>query len=88
MTKWNDSSLDRVDSNDESFLNTRDLLPPEEQPCVEETDVAMETPSQLGDLWREYHSLVKAIRQQRDPALELRLTVVMYDLGLYRPSPP
>lgn len=40
------------------------------------------------NLWKEYHSLVHALRKRRDPTLELRLTVVMMDLGLYQPSPP
>jgi hypothetical protein len=49
---------------------------------------AYEAPDFLDNLWREYHALVAALRKRRDPALELRLTVVMIDLGLYSPSPP
>lgn len=43
------------------------------------------------DLWQEYRRLVETLREQgkrRDVALEMRLTVVMMDLGMYQPSPP
>lgn len=45
----------------------------------------------LVELWQEYRTLVNTLRKQgihRDVALEMQLTVVMMDLGLYRPSPP
>jgi len=54
-------------------------------------NVATSTSNQIDELWREYRTLVGALREQgrhRDIALEMRLRVVMMDLGLYQPSPP
>ena len=45
----------------------------------------------LDELWLEYKRLIDTLKRQRrcrDVALEMRLRVVMMDLGLYQPSPP
>ena len=45
----------------------------------------------IAKLWLEYEALVNTLRKQgrrQSPELLMRLTVVMMDLGLYRPSPP
>lgn len=50
-----------------------------------------EEPISIADLQREYDQLVHTLSRQRtqqDPALLMRLTIVMMDLGLYQPSPP
>jgi len=54
----------------------------------ETIDVIREPEHGLTELWKEYNSLVHALRKHIDPSLHLRLTVVMMDLGLYQPSPP
>ena len=43
------------------------------------------------DLLQEYRMLTHTLKQhgsRQDPALMMKLTVLMMDLGLYRPSPP
>jgi len=45
----------------------------------------------IARLWKEYKVIVNTLKKQgdrQDPVLLMRLTVVMMDLGLYRPSPP
>jgi len=45
----------------------------------------------IAELWKEYKTLAGVLIKQgtrKDPALLMRLTVVMMDLGLYQPSPP
>ena len=45
----------------------------------------------IAGLWEEYKAIVNTLKKQgvrQDPVLLMRLTVVMMDLGLYRPSPP
>lgn len=45
----------------------------------------------IAELRQEYTELVDTLRKQgarQDPALLYRLMIVMYDLGLYEPSPP
>jgi len=45
----------------------------------------------VAGLWEEYKFIVNTLKKQgprREPALLIRLTIVMIDLGLYQPMPP
>jgi len=55
-------------------------------------DTATDTESPvLRSLWREYESTVSTLKKREsrnDAALLMRLTLLMFDLGLYHPSAP
>lgn len=61
--------------------------------CNQLSDVNNNTfPSDFDpDLYKEYIELLTKLKSQgsrKDVALLMRLTIVMFDLGLYVPSPP
>lgn len=54
---------------------------------IEDHDIS----EHLSYLRDEYKNLIKALnvpKARRDPFLQIRLMIIMIDLGLYQPSPP
>lgn len=50
-----------------------------------------EQSSQNLELYQEYLGLINKLKEQgvrKDVSLLMRLTIVMIDLGIYKPSPP